>query len=87
MSPSINDGKDVVKRMLYIGAGYFVIIVVLLLTGYFNVTAFLLISVACSFLLRRIPKEKDKKVTASAGFLFILAAIAAVALVNKDAFF
>ena len=73
--------------MLYIGVGYFVIIVVLLLTGYFNVTAFLLISVACSLFLRRIPKEKDTKVTASPGFLFILAAIAAVALVNKDAFF
>ena len=87
MSASINDGKDVLKRMLYIGVGYFVIILVLLLSGYFNVTAFLLISVACSFLLRRIPKEKDTKMTASAGFLFILAAIAAVALMNKDAFF
>ena len=73
--------------MLYIGVGYFVIIVVLLLSGYFNVTAFLLISVACSLFLRRIPKEEDTKVTASAGFLFILAAIVAVALVNKDAFF
>lgn len=73
--------------MLYIGAGYFVIILVLLLTGSFNVTAFLLISVACSLFLRRVPKEKDTKMTASAGFLFILAAIAAVAIVNKDAFF
>ena len=75
------------KRVLYIGAGYFVIILVLLLTGYFNVTAFLLISVACSLFLRRVPKEKDTKMTASVGFLFILAAIAAVAIVNKDAFF
>ncbi|MGM9949447.1 MAG: hypothetical protein ACI33P_04945 [Lysinibacillus sp.] len=73
--------------MLYIGAGYFFIIITMLFTGYFHVTAFLLLSVACSLLLRRVPKEKDTKVTASAGFLFILAAIATVVVVNKDGFF
>lgn len=73
--------------MLTVGAAYFVIILAMLFTGYFNTLAFLLISVFCSLIIRRIPKEKDTKWTTSGGFLFILAAIIVIAIKEKDAFF
>lgn len=73
--------------MLTVGVVYFVIMLAMLFTGYFNTLAFLLISVLCSLVIRGIPKEKDSKWTTSAGFLFILAAIIVVAVKEKDSFF
>ncbi|KGR84396.1 hypothetical protein [Lysinibacillus odysseyi] len=73
--------------MLIVGAVYFVIMLAMLFSGYFNTLAFLLLSVLCSLVIRRIPKEKDSKWTTSAGFLFILAAIIVVAVKEKDSFF
>ncbi len=73
--------------MLIVGAVYFVIMLAMLFSGYFNTLAFLLLSVLCSLVIRRIPKEKDSKWTTSAGFLFILAAIIVVAVKEKGSFF
>lgn len=73
--------------MMLIGAGYLAIMLAMLFSGYFNTLAFLVISVLCSLVIRRIPKEKDSKWTTSAGFLFILAAVVVVAVKEKDSFF